>query len=95
MLNKDDRYSHLYKTGIYVPPSIIRQIEKAKPSQNEVFNNININRGNSLEAITNQSKMENFLNTTLRGKDMYSNMKNKIMYSLSSDVTTHASLNKL
>lgn len=95
MLNSNDRYSHLYKTGVYIPPSVIRKIEQATPDQNLIFNNVNVNRGNSLEAITNQSKMDNFLNFTLRGRDIYSNMKNKTMYSLSSDIATHASLNTL
>lgn len=95
MLSENTRYSHLYNTVRYIPPSVVRQIEEATPSKNETFSKINVNRGNSIESLTGQTAMESLFERTLRGKETYRSMKNKVMYSLSSDVTTHASLNKL
>lgn len=95
MYNENNRYSHLYKTVQYIPPSVIREIEKAKPNANETYSKISVNRGNSLESVTGQSGMDRLFNVTLKGKEVYNSMKNKIMYSLSSEVVTHEAMNRL
>ena len=95
MININGKYAHLYNTVQYIPPSIIRKIEEAKSKQAQTFNTINVNRGNSIESISGQSQFDRFLNYELRGRDIYSDMKNKILYSLSSEISTHVDLNTL
>ena len=87
-------YNHLYKTNLYVPPSIIRKLEEVKPRNTEVFGEVN-RFFKSDEAITGQSAMDRLLSFELRNKDTYRDMKNKIKFSLGSDIATHMSLNKL
>lgn len=94
LTDSNNRYSHLYKTVQYVPPSVIRKMENATPSQNQVYSNVNTNIGSVMSA-GGQGRMDYLLNSTLRNRDIYSDMKNKIMYSLSQDVAIHSSLNQL
>ena len=95
MLNQNNKYSHLYETSIYIPPSVIRKMEAMMPDSKSIFSDININRKKSIESITGESENDRLLDFTLKNKDLYTDMKNKTMYAVSSDIATHSSLNKL
>lgn len=84
-------YSHLYNTSSYSPPSIKRKMQEAAPSTNTI-GGVRVN-GN--QAIGGVSQMDDLLNRKLRNKDVYTNMKNKAVYSMKSSISAHSSLNSL
>ena len=91
----NNKYLHLYNTGIHAPTSVTRKMKEALAGRGKKRSVINVNRGNSIESITGQAHTERSLDFNLRSKELHRDMKNKIYYSTSSDVANHASLNKL
>lgn len=65
------------------------------PSSIEAFGVPRINANKTIEAITGQSEFNRLLNRDLFNRDVYADMKNKIMYSSSQKITDHSILNKL
>lgn len=95
MINQNNKYSHLYETSTYIPPSVIREMEAMIPSSKKMFSYINVNRGNSIESVTGERTNDRLLDFTLLNKDLYSDMKSKAMYAVSTDIAMHSNLNKL
>lgn len=87
-------YSHLYKTGAYVPPSVVRAIEEATPTRAEVFGDWRTN-SKTIEAMTGQSRADNLLERKLKNREFYKLMKNKTIYSTNTVITSHAAMNTL
>ena len=85
------RYSHLYNTSTYMPPSITRKMQEASPNNAS----IGITRVNGNQAIGGTSQMNDLLNRKLQNKDIYCNMKNKAVYSMKTIIIAHSSLNSL
>lgn len=88
------RYSHLYNTAGYVPPSIIRAIEAATPTSGDAIGDWKINT-KTVESVTGQSKADDFVNNKLKNGDFYDLMKSKTIYTTDSTVASHASMNTL
>lgn len=95
MLNYNDKYAHLYEKGLYIPPSVIRKLEMETPNPGETFGETDISRKFNINSYTNQSTIDRFIKYKLSNRDVYSDMKNKAMYSLNKDVQKHSSLNSL
>lgn len=91
----DKKYQHLYKDVTYIPPSIKRKIEKNTPNAGKAFGVFNINKNKTTESITGQSEFDRLMNRDLLNRDVYADMKNKVMYSTSQEITEHSILNKL
>lgn len=91
----NEKYKNLYEDVSYIPPSVIRKLEKETPGSNKVFGRTMVNGSNSIESITGQSEFNRLLTRDLFNRDVYSDMKNKVMYSTSQSITDHASLNQL
>lgn len=95
-MSSSGKYSHLYKSSIYIPPSIERKMNIDTPNSNVVYGDLpNINKSSSINAISGINSMNRFLKYELSNKELYSSMKNKIMYSTSQDVSEHMRFNKL
>lgn len=88
------RYSHLYNTAGYVPPSIVRAMEAAIPASGEAIGDWRVN-SKTIEGITGQAEAETFVNNKLRNGDFYELMRNKAIYTTSSTITAHAAMNTL
>lgn len=91
----NEKYNNLYENVSYIPPSVIRKLEKETPGSSEIFGRVSTNGNNSIETITGQSEFTRLLTRDLFNRDVYSDMKNKVMYSTSQTITDHSSLNQL
>lgn len=87
-------YSHLYKTSSYVPPSVIRAIEAATPSQGETIGDWRTNT-KTLDSMTGQARHDNLVNKKLRNREFYKLMKDKAIYTIGTSITAHAAMNSL
>lgn len=91
----EGRYKNLYNDVTYIPPSVIRKLEMETPNAGKAFGVSRVNRNRTIESITGQSEFNRLLNRDLLNRDVYADMKNKIMYSMSQEITDHSILNKL
>lgn len=91
----NNKYSHLYKNVDYIPPSVIRKMEKVTPGITEVLGEARINGNNSIESMTGQTDISYLVDKKLRNKDFYRSIKDKTIYSMSSSISSHSALNKL
>lgn len=91
----DDKYEHLYKNVMYIPPSVIRKMERETPGSIDAFGVPKLYGNRTLDSITGRSEFNRLLSRDLLNRDVYSDMKNKIMYSTSQNIIDHSSLNQL
>lgn len=88
-----NEYSHLYSGVNYQPPSIRKKIEEASPRENEVYGDSRLGSMHSIESVTGQSSMDYLIDHKLQNRDLYREMKNKTLYSTSSEILAHSMIN--
>lgn len=85
----------MYANTVYQPPSVKRAIADAMVSESDKFGNSRLTSKNSIESMTGQTGMDYLMDKKLRNKDLYREMKDKVIYGMNSSITSHSSLNNL
>lgn len=91
----DNKYGHLYQSVDYIAPSVARAMEAAEAAEASVFGKTRINGNNSIQSMTGQSGFESLIQRKLRNKDLYRQMKDRVIYSDKVEISRHSALNTL
>lgn len=89
-------YSNLYNSAFFNKDKDFISLNEASQNRGTIFGETRRLHGlKTIENATMQNSFKNLAEKKLQNKDIYKEMKNKVLYTQNSKINTHSLLNKI